>query len=154
MKSIIITGATSGIGHECALQMARIATNEQIIIAGRDAEKGRGAVNKIAGQTNHKQIQFMQLDLASLASIRKFRDKIVGRKLRVGYLVNNAGLQNVDKTKFTTDGFEETFGVNHLGTFYLTLLFLSSFTDDARITFTASGTHDPKQKTSMPACGF
>jgi len=69
-------------------------------------------------------------------------------------LVNNAGLQNVDKTKFTKDGFEETFGVNHLGTFYLTLLLVPNFTDDARITFTASGTHDPKQKTGMPAPAF
>lgn len=65
--------------------------------------------------------------------------------------MNNAGLQNVSAIAYTKDGIEETFGVNHIGPWYLTLLLLPYVTGDAHITFTASGTHDPKQKTGMPA---
>lgn len=63
-------------------------------------------------------------------------------------------MQNVGETIYTKDGFEETFGVNQLGPFYLTLLLLPCLTQDAHITFTASGTHDPKQKTGMAPAVF
>lgn len=153
MDSIIITGATSGIGYECALQMATIAPNEQIIIAARDKARGEATVAKIAARTGHRHIRFMQLDLASLRSIENFRDDIETEGIRISNLVNNAGSQSIGD-RFTKDGFEETFGVNHLGTLYLTLLLSRSATNDARIVFTASGTHDPKQKTGMPAPAF
>ena len=155
MESIIITGATGGIGYECALQMARIAPNQQIIITCRNLESGEKAIQAIARQTGHRHLQCMILDLASLASIREFKENFVQANYgKITSLINNAGLQNVDKTRYTKDGFEETFGVNHLGSLYLTLLLLPHLTPDARITFTASGTHDPKQKTGMPAPEF
>ena len=155
MKTIIITGANSGIGFECALQMARIATNEQIILACRNLQSGKQAVEKIKKETGHKNLLCLSLDLSSLQSIREFKNNFVdGKHGKISILVNNAGLQTVGKTKYTKDGFEETFGVNHLGPFYLTLLLLPYVTEDARITFTASGTHDPKQKTGMPAPEF
>ena len=155
MESIIITGATGGIGYECALQMARIAPNQQIIITCRNLESGEKAIQAIARQTGHRHLQCMILDLASLASIREFKENFVQANYgKITSLINNAGLQNVDKTRYTKDGFEETFGVNHLGPLYLTLLLLPYLTPDARITFTASGTHDPKQKTGMPAPQF
>lgn len=153
MKSIIITGATGGIGYECALQMAIIAPNEQIIIAARNKARGEDTVTKISALTGHRHIRFMLLDLASLSSIENFRDDIETEGIYVSHLVNNAGSQSIGD-KFTRDGFEETFGVNHLGTLYLTLLLLRTMTHDARIVFTASGTHDPKQKTGMPAAVF
>lgn len=155
MKSIIITGANSGIGYECALQMAGIAPNVQIILACRNVDAGNEAIRKIKKQANHKNLICLPLDLASLQSIRAFKTTI--SKLPdtgISALVNNAGIQNVRETKYTKDGFEETFGVNHLGTLYLTLLLLPYLNNDARITFTASGTHDPKQKTGMPAPEF
>lgn len=155
MKSVIITGANSGIGYQCTLQMAKIAPNQQIILACRNVKAGSEAIQKIKLQTNHKNLICLPLDLASLQSIRDFKTTI--SKLPdpgISALVNNAGLQIVGETLYTKDGFEETFGVNHLGTLYLTLLLLPFLQEDARITFTASGTHDPKQKTGMPTPEF
>lgn len=151
MKSIIITGANSGIGYECTLRMAKIAPKQQIILACRNVQAGNEAIQKIKTQTNHQNLICIPLDLASLQSITDF--KTAFSKLpnpSISALVNNAGIQNVGETKYTADGFEETFGVNHLGSFALTQLLLPFMSQDARITFTSSGTHDPMKKTGMP----
>ena len=150
MKSIIITGATSGIGFECALQMAKIAPNEQIVIACRNLASGSKAIQNIKQKTGHKNIICMHLDLESLQSVRDFVTQFSKQpNNKIIALINNAGIQNVAKTQFTKEGFEVTFGVNHLATTYLTLLLLQYMDSNASITFTASGTHDPKQKTGM-----
>ena len=155
MKSIIITGATSGIGYECAIQLAKTASQHQLIIPARNEKLGNEVVQTIKHKTNHNNIICLPLDLASLASIREFSHQFnQGRYGRIISLVNNAGLQIVGETRYTKDGFEETFGVNHLGPFYLTLLLMPYLTEDASITFTASGTHDPGKKTGMPAPHF
>lgn len=155
MKSIIITGANSGIGFECVMQMAKVSPDEQIILACRTVKTGDEAVKKIKQETGHKHLLCLPLNLASLQSIREFKTAFL--KLPnpvITALVNNAGLQNVGETRYTQDGFELTFGTNHLGGLYLTLLLLPYIEADGSITFTASGTHDPKQKTGMPAPVF
>lgn len=150
MNSIIITGANRGIGYECALQMARLAPNEQIIIACRNVVLGNEAVKSIKHKTGHQHLKCIPLDLASLKSIKDFATVFAKEKFnRIISLVNNAGLQNIGATKYTTDGFEETFGTNHLGPFYLTLLLLPLMTEEGSIIFTASGTHDPAQKSGV-----
>ena len=150
MKSIIITGATSGIGFECAFQMAKIAPNEQIILACRNIQAGNKIIQKIKDKTNHQHLLCLPLDLGSLQSIREFKEKF--SKLSnpvVTSLINNAGLQNIGKTAYTEDGFETTFGTNHLGGFFLTLLLLPFLEQNGSITFTASDTHDPATKTGI-----
>lgn len=151
MKSIIITGATSGIGFECAMQIARIAPNEQIIIACRNQKLGDEVVQKIIQKTSHQNIISMYLDLESLQSVREFTEQFLQQPHnKIIALINNAGIQNVSEIKLTKDGFESTFGTNHVAPFYLTLLLLPLMDNNASITFTASGTHDPLQKTGMP----
>ena len=148
MKSIIITGANSGIGFECAIQMAKLAPDDQIILACRNVQAGNEAVQKIKQKTNHKNLICLPLNLASLQSVRDFKTtflKLPGQAITA--LVNNAGLQNISKTAYTKDGFEITFGTNHLGGFYLTLLLLPYIEKNGSITFTASDTHDPATKT-------
>jgi len=150
MKSIIITGANSGIGYECAMQMAKIAPKESIIIACRNMTAGKLAAEKIKKETGHPNLVCMELDLASLQSIRAF--EIAFSKTdhkEISTLINNAGLQNIGETAYTKDGFEITFGTNHLGGLYLTQLLTPYMTSGASVTFTASDTHDPLTKTGI-----
>ncbi len=150
MKSIIITGATSGIGYECALQTAKIAPNEQIIIACRSQQSGNEVIKKIKQNTGHENIICLPLDLQSLQSVRDFTERFSkSSENKIIALINNAGIQVITETQFTKDGFESTFGTNHLAPFYLTLLLMPFMDNNASITFTASGVHDPKQKTGI-----
>lgn len=150
MKSIIITGANSGIGFECAMQMAKLAPDDQIILACRNVQAGNEAVQKIKRKTKRKNLICLPLNLASLQSVRDFKTaflKLPGQAIIA--LINNAGLQNISRTAYTKDGFEITFGTNHLGGFYLTLLLLPYMEKNGSITFTASDTHDPATKTAI-----
>ncbi|MFD2288892.1 SDR family NAD(P)-dependent oxidoreductase [Pedobacter petrophilus] len=150
MKSIIVTGANSGIGFECALQMAKIATNEQIILACRNVQAGNDAIKLIKNKTGHRHLKCLELDLASLKSIKQFAEIFSNEKFpTVSALVNNAGLQNIGETQYTSDGFELTFGTNHLGPFAFTNSLLPYMDNGGSITFTASDTHDPLQKTGI-----
>ncbi|MEG3659436.1 SDR family NAD(P)-dependent oxidoreductase [Arenibacter palladensis] len=150
MDSIIITGATNGIGFECALQMARMAKNEQIIIPARNIGAGKDIIEKIKEKTGHKNLKCLELDLASLESIRKFSESFAKEKNNsISILINNAGVQNIGETQYTTDGFEQTFGVNHLGAFALTMQLLPFMKNEGHITFTSSETHDPALKTPI-----
>ena len=150
MNSIIITGATSGIGYECALQMAKMATKEQIILPARNMQKGNEIVNLIKKKTGHKNIKCLELDLASLKSIRQFSEIFNKEKYNtISVLINNAGLQNIGKTEYTKDKFEVTFGTNHIGPFALTQLLLPHMVNDGIITFTSSETHNPALKTPI-----
>jgi len=101
-------------------------------------------------------VEAMPLDLAALASIRTFAQEI-SRRLdaddlpALQGLVCNAGSQSAAQKSFTTDGFETTFGVNHLGHFLLVNLLLPKLAPTARIAVVASGAHDPAQKPGMVA---
>ncbi len=150
MDSIIITGATSGIGFECALQMAQIAKNEQIIVPARNIGAGKDIIEKIKTKTGYKNLKCLELDLASLESIRKFSESFAKEKNNtISILINNAGVQNIGETQYTANGFEQTFGINHLGSFALTMQLLPFMKNDSHITFTSSETHDPALKTPI-----
>ncbi|MEQ8413476.1 MAG: SDR family NAD(P)-dependent oxidoreductase [Imperialibacter sp.] len=150
MKSIIITGATSGIGYECAIQMAKIAPHEQIILTCRNLDSGHDTIRRIKQMTGHNHLVCMPLDLTSLQSIRDFKTAFANLESKgISALINNAGIQNIGKTQYTKDGYEITFGVNHVAPLYLTLLLLPFLEKNGSIVFTASGVHDPKQKTPI-----
>src|SRR5690349_10496040 len=96
MKSIIITGATSGIGYECAIQLGKIAPNEQIIIACRNQKAGKEVIQNIKQKTGHKNIIRLPLDLESLQSVREFAVQFSRQpNNKIMALINNAGIQNV-----------------------------------------------------------
>jgi len=116
---VVITGANAGIGLATAAGVAR--TGAGVILAVRSAEKGAAAAATVRAKVPGATIDVMPLDLASLASIRSFAAALGDRLPALDVLVNNAGVTMKDRTE-TADGFETTFGVNHLGHFLLTNL--------------------------------
>jgi NAD(P)-dependent dehydrogenase (short-subunit alcohol dehydrogenase family) len=150
-KSVIITGGNSGLGYYCAEAIARSGQDWYIIIASRNLSRVAAAVQTLITETDYPHIEGMTLDLASLASVRQFsQDIITGERPPLQAIICNAGIQIVSDTRYTEDGFETTFGVNHLGHFLLVNLLLPHLSDRARIEFVSSGTHDPDLNTGMP----
>ena len=120
-KTVVITGANTGIGKETAVDLA--ARGARVIIGCRNLEKGMEAMKEIQQRSGNQNVFFEKLDLASLESVRTFADKILNSEPRLDILINNAGVAACPYQK-TEDGFEMQFGVNHLGHFLLTLLLL------------------------------
>jgi light-dependent protochlorophyllide reductase len=150
--TVVVTGGNSGLGYACA-EAISAAGGWHVVLACRDVERGGRAAREISQATGSANVGAMGLDLASLASVRTFARALASREdlppLRA--VVCNAGLQVVSSTTYTADGFETTFGVNHLGHFLLVNLLLGEMTAPARVVFVSSGTHDPKRRTGMPA---
>jgi NAD(P)-dependent dehydrogenase (short-subunit alcohol dehydrogenase family) len=113
----IVTG-TGGIGYETALALARAGAG--VILAGRSPAKGAAAIDRLRGAVPGARVRFEALDLASLASIAAFGDRIRGSHDRLDLLINNAGVMTPPTRQSTEDGFELQFGTNHLGHFALT----------------------------------
>ena len=120
-KTVIITGANTGIGKETALDLAN--RGARVIVACRDEKKATIAVDDIKKRTNSQNVIFKKLDLASLASVRQFSEEILQEEEHINVLINNAGVM-IPPYMLTEDGFELQFGVNHLGHFLLTNLLL------------------------------
>ncbi|KAI5757340.1 RDH13 [Gulo gulo luscus] len=120
-KTVIVTGANTGIGKQTAMELARRGGN--VILACRDMEKCEAAAKDIRGETLNHRVRARHLDLASLKSIREFAAKITEEEEQVHILVNNAAVMRCPHWT-TEDGFEMQFGVNYLGHFLLTNLLL------------------------------
>jgi NAD(P)-dependent dehydrogenase (short-subunit alcohol dehydrogenase family) len=121
-KLTAVTGATGGLGYETALELARAGA--EVLVTGRNPEKGRAAIERIQRAVPSANIRFALLDLASLASIRAFAANLVANAQPLHLLINNAGVMQLPTRRLTEDGFEMQFGTNHLGHFALTGLLL------------------------------
>jgi NAD(P)-dependent dehydrogenase (short-subunit alcohol dehydrogenase family) len=151
-KTVIVTGGNSGLGFETARAILQAGNAWHVIIAGRSRERCEAAARRLAQESGNQNVEAMALNLASLVSIRRFAAEVSTRGMPpLRALVCNAGVQNVSGTKRTEDQFEATFGVNHLGHFLLANLLLRHLEGPGRIVFVSSGTHDPGQRTGMPA---
>lgn len=138
-KCFIVTGANTGIGFEVATAVA--ARRARVLLACRDEAKARAAMSLILQQTPGAELAFLPLDLADLASVRRAAE-LAAREPRIDVLINNAGVQG-PTLRHTAQGFEETFGVNHLGCFAFTALLLPKLmeTPGSRVVVTSSGQH-------------
>jgi NAD(P)-dependent dehydrogenase (short-subunit alcohol dehydrogenase family) len=116
-RTVIVTGANSGLGEVTARELARVGA--KVIVAVRNTSKGEAAA---AGMTGDVEVR--RLDLEDLASVREFADGVES----VDVLINNAGVMAVPFA-LTKDGFESQIGTNHLGHFALTNLLLPKITD-------------------------
>jgi len=120
-KLVVITGGNAGIGKEAAVGLARAGAT--VVITSRNAERGQAALEDVRERSGSTDVSVMDLDLARFASIRKFADDFLDRSDRLDVLLNNAGGILSARTE-TEEGFESTFGINHLGHFLLTQLLL------------------------------
>lgn len=127
-KTVIITGANTGIGKETALDLAK--RGARVILACRDLNRALKSAEEIRKKTGNGNVFVEILDLASFDSIRSFSEKINKQEERIDILINNAGVMWCPKM-LTNDGFEMQFGVNHLGHFLLTNLLLDKIKSSA-----------------------
>ena len=146
-STYIVTGGNTGLGFECAADLAA-DSRKLVVIACRDARDGQRAADRIGGGN----VRVLALDLSDQPSIHGFVKAFRAADFPpLAAVVCNAGSQTVSEPTKTADGYETTFAVNHLGHFLLTRLLLQNIVPSGRITFVSSGTHDPEQKTGMPA---
>ncbi|MTD42855.1 SDR family NAD(P)-dependent oxidoreductase [Conexibacter sp. W3-3-2] len=127
-RTVVVTGANSGIGLVTARELARAGA--RVVLACRSVERGRAAAATMTGD-----VDVRALDLADLGSVRGFVDALDGP---IDVLVNNAGVMALPY-RLTADGFEMQLGTNHLGHFALTGLLLGRITD--RVVTVSSGFH-------------
>ncbi|MFF6999174.1 oxidoreductase [Streptomyces sp. NPDC008313] len=134
----VVTGANSGIGYVTARELARKGAH--VVLACRSEARGTEAGDRLVAEVPGADIEFAQLDLGDLGSVRRFADAY--RHERLDLLVNNAGVMALPFGR-TADGFERQFGVNHLGHFALTGLLLPVLlrTPGARVVTVSSFMH-------------
>lgn len=140
-KTVLITGATDGIGKETARALQKMGAH--VVIVGRNPQKTADVAHELKSQNpTGGDVDAMVADLSSLADIRRLAEEIKQRYERLDVLVNNAGAYFA-KRQVSVDGFEMTFALNHLNYFLLTnlLLDLIKASAPARIVNVSSGAH-------------
>ncbi|OBJ48963.1 SDR family NAD(P)-dependent oxidoreductase [Mycobacterium asiaticum] len=120
-RTVVVTGANTGIGYHTAAELA--FRGAHVVLAVRNLEKGNTALARIIAAKPDADITLQELDLGSLASIRRAAQALRASYPRIDLLINNAGVMWTPK-QVTEDGFELQFGTNHLGHFALTGLLL------------------------------
>ena len=139
-KTVIITGASSGIGLEAALGIAKLGA--RVVMVSRDKKRGLDAVEYVKTNSGNKSIDLILSDFSSLKNVRKLASDIKKKYKRIDVLLNNAG-GIFGKRAVTVDGFEWTFAVDHLAPFLLTNLLLPVLkkSGNVRIVTVASMAH-------------
>jgi retinol dehydrogenase 14 len=139
-KTVLVTGATSGIGFEASIELAR--RGARVVMVGRDPRRSEQALAEVHSRSGSRDVTLLLCDLSSLAAVRRLAEEFRSRHEGPDVLVNNAG--GVNKARTTTvDGIETTFAVNHLAGFLLTNLLLDGIVRraPARVVTVASVGH-------------
>ena len=138
-QTFLVTGGNTGIGLATATELAR--RGDRVYVACRSESKGSDAVASIVAATGNADVVYLPLDLADLGSVRACADAFLATGQPLHALINNAGVAG--QRGLTSDGFELTFGVNHLGHFALTMALLEKLTQSgpARVVCVSSDAH-------------
>lgn len=138
-RTILVTGANTGIGFEAAKALA--GKGARVLLGCRDADRGKAAMARIAAEAPAAELDLILLDQADIGSVRSAAERIA-EEPRLDVLLNNAGVM-IPPLSRTAQGFELQFGVNHLGTFALTALLLPKLaqTPGSRVVVTSSLAH-------------
>lgn len=139
-RTFIVTGSNSGLGYVTARELAR--RRAHVIMTARDEAKGRHALEGLRAGQHDASLELRHLDLSDLDSVRAFAGGIIGDRVPVDVLINNAGIMMPPRT-LTRQGVETQFATNHLGHFALTGLLLETLRAgrDARVVTVSSTAH-------------
>ncbi|MDC0917851.1 SDR family oxidoreductase [Candidatus Marinimicrobia bacterium] len=139
-KTIIVTGATDGIGLQAATKIA--ALGNRVGLVGRNPEKGAKAIERITSLTGNDKLDFFQADLSSVSEINKLSEEIKNKYSKLNVLLNNAGGASKNKI-ITSEGLEKTFATNQMNYFTLTtnLMDMLSASEGSRVVNVASNAH-------------
>ncbi|MBV4484963.1 SDR family oxidoreductase [Pseudomonas sp. SWRI153] len=121
-RIVLVTGGTSGMGYEDALALTRAGA--EVIIAARNAERGREAIANIKQAVPGARVQFEALDLSNLQSVRDLANRLQGRLPKLDVLINNAAIMSPPVRGISVDGYEMQLATNYLGHFALTGLLM------------------------------
>ena len=140
-KTIVVTGANSGLGFEASKMFAE--NNAEVVMACRSIERGKNAKEEIEEELEDPDLEVKKLDLADLESVKDFAEEFKANHEELDILCNNAGVKAIPREE-TEDGFEKQFGVNHLGHFALTanLFPVLKEAQEARVVTQSSGLHE------------
>jgi NAD(P)-dependent dehydrogenase (short-subunit alcohol dehydrogenase family) len=139
-KTVLITGATNGIGKIAAIELARMGANVSIV--ARNRSKGQAVLEEIGRETNNVQLELFIADLSSMADVRKLAQEFTVKHATLDVLLNNAGAFYSER-KLSADGLEMTFALNHMSYFLLTNLLLPVLkaTPNSRVVSVSSAVH-------------
>jgi NAD(P)-dependent dehydrogenase (short-subunit alcohol dehydrogenase family) len=137
-KTVVITGATSGIGQVAAEALAR--QGARVVFTARDAIRGRAMLDRLVRANPDAAHDWVQADLSTIAAMNAAADALARKLARVDVLINNAGAI-LERREVTADGLEKTFAVNHMAYFVVTARLRPRLAADARIVSTASAAH-------------
>jgi NAD(P)-dependent dehydrogenase (short-subunit alcohol dehydrogenase family) len=139
-KICMVTGATDGIGVPTAHALADMGAH--VVVIGRSREKSEKVVEKIKQETGNQAVEYMLADFSDLAQVRNLAQEFKSRHSKLHVLVNNAGVLMITR-RYSVDGYEMMFAVNHLAHFLLTMLLLDTIKSSApaRIVNVSSGSH-------------
>jgi NAD(P)-dependent dehydrogenase (short-subunit alcohol dehydrogenase family) len=121
IRTVLVTGATDGIGKQTAIELARKVY--KVLIHGRDKARGAKALDEVNRDTCNENLVLYLADFSSFSDVKRMADEIRREQSDLHVLINNAGTFSKEKL-LTKDGFEMTFAVNHLAPFLLTMLLL------------------------------
>jgi NAD(P)-dependent dehydrogenase (short-subunit alcohol dehydrogenase family) len=134
---VVLTGATRGIGRAAAIELAR--RGAELVVVGRERERVQSVAAEARAGAAGAQVHEELADLTLLAEVRALAERLRDRRQRIDVLANNAGALFASR-KLTSEGFEQTFALNHLAPFLLTNLLLDRL-DGGRVVTTASDAH-------------
>ena len=140
-KTIVVTGANSGLGFEASKMFAE--NNAELVMACRSIERGKNAKEEIEEEIEDPDLEVKKLNLADLESVKDFAEEFKANHDELDILCNNAGVMAIPREE-TEDGFEKQFGVNHLGHFALTTHLFPALKEaqEARVVTQSSGLHE------------
>jgi len=139
-KTVLITGATDGIGKQAAKELASMGA--KVVIVGRNEEKCNQSIKEVSNYNGNSQVNYLLADLSSMGEVKKLAEEFKAKYDRLDVLINNAGAAFLNR-QVTGDGFEKTFATNHLAYFLLTasLLELLKASSPSRIINVSSNSH-------------